>query len=292
MTQITPVTAPVLPSSRQTFFAPEWMHDSRQRVRIAVIGAGGTGGEVLDHLCRLHATLVALDHPGLHVTLLDGDTVSTSNVGRQRFSPMDVGANKAASLINRINLFYGLDWEGVPLYWTPDHSLPNFTISATDSAAVRHQIAAYGREAGNNRFAFRPVSGSTNLWLDFGNGEHDGQAILGHLQTDTAKDQVRLPHVIDLYPDMQDDPNDGPSCSVEEAIRQQAFGVNSALVSNAFATLVWPLFRKGQIDRHGLFMDVNEGSVNPLHVDPVAWELMGYTPAQGSAPRSHASSMS
>jgi len=89
---------------------------------------------------------------------------------------------------------------------------------------------------------------------------------------------VRLPHVIDLYPDMKDDPNDGPSCSVAEAIRQQAFAVNSTLVANAFATLIWPLFRKGAIDRHGLFMDVERGSVNPLHIDPVAWSVMGYSP--------------
>lgn len=77
---------------------------------------------------------------------------------------------------------------------------------------------------------------------------------------------------------MKDDPNDGPSCSVAEAIRQQAFAVNSTLVANAFATLIWPLFCKGAIDRHGLFLDVEQGSVNPLHIDPVAWSVMGYSP--------------
>lgn len=269
---INPLTNPG--ATRQRFLAPEWMMDARQPVSITLIGAGGTGGEVLDQLCRLHATLNALDHPGLNVTLYDGDDVSASNVGRQRFSPMEVGQNKAASLINRVNLFYGLAWEGVPLYWTPDDGVADLTISATDSAAVRHQIADYGR---TERRGWH-VQRSDKLWLDFGNGEHDGQAILGHLEPARGGESIRLPHVIDLYPDMKDDPNDGPSCSVEEAIRQQAFGVNSTLVANAFATLVWPLFRKGSIDRHGLFMDVEAGIINPLHVDTLEWQLMGYTP--------------
>lgn len=129
--------------------------------------------------------------------------------------------------------------------------------------------------------AARFVSTDDKLWLDFGNGQHDGQAVLGHLAPETYQGSIWLPHIIDLYPDMQDDPNDGPSCSAAEAIRQQAFGVNSALVANAFATLIWPLFRKGSIDRHGLFMDVAQGSVNPLHIDPIAWNLMGYSPASG-----------
>lgn len=267
--------------TRQTYYAPEWLF--RDRVRIAVIGAGGTGGEVVDNLCRLHATLVALEHPGLHVTLVDGDEVSASNVGRQRFSPMDVGTNKAVSLINRVNLFYGLDWEGAPLDWTPDMNLPKLTITATDSAALRHQVAACGQQE-TTRNPYGLYRHNDDLWLDFGNGQYDGQAILGHLNDLNDEDVVRLPHVIDLYPDMADDPNDGPSCSVEEAIRQQGFGVNGTLVHNAFASLVWPLFRHGKIKRHGLFMDAQAGSVNPLHIDPVEWAMMGYEPQHAGKP--------
>ncbi|MES1927421.1 PRTRC system ThiF family protein [Salinisphaera sp. T31B1] len=268
--------------TRQTFYAPEWLMNPHQAVEITVLGAGGTGGEVLDQLCRLHATLNALGHRGLHVTLYDGDTISASNVGRQRYSAMEIGENKAAAIISRINMFYGTAWEGVPLHWAPEAGLDRWVISATDSAAVRHQIAAYGAQQ-SHRITF---SNNRSLWLDFGNGEHTGQAILGHLHApqDFARDALRLPHVIDLFPEMQDDPNDGPSCSVEAAIRSQAFGINAALVTNAFATLVWPLFRTGAIDRHGLFIDVREGSVSPLRIDPLEWSLMGYDAAiEGTA---------
>ncbi|MFD2274263.1 ThiF family adenylyltransferase [Undibacterium arcticum] len=58
----------------------------QQKVRVAVIGAGGTGSQVLNGLVRLHLALLAFGHPGgLDVTLWDDDQVSEANVGRQSF---------------------------------------------------------------------------------------------------------------------------------------------------------------------------------------------------------------
>lgn len=260
--------------SRSTFIAPSWLIDAHRPVETTVIGAGGTGGEVLDQLCRLHATLVALGHAGLTVTLFDGDTVSPANVGRQRYSTLEVGQNKAVSIINRINLFYGLNWRAIPFHWQSQDPLGHLLITATDSAALRHEVARSERSDG---FRYQQ---DADLWLDFGNGQHDGQAVLGHRarsRRPSDREELRLPHIIDLYPDMADDPDAGPSCSVEAAIRQQAFGINSALVTNAFASLIWPLFRHGHIDRHGLFIDVATGQMTPLHIDPTEWAMLGYT---------------
>ncbi|MEQ9223924.1 MAG: PRTRC system ThiF family protein [Salinisphaeraceae bacterium] len=237
-------------------------------IRVCVIGAGGTGGEVLDQLCRLHMTLCALDHPGgLQVACFDGDDVSASNIGRQRFGRSDIGQNKAVTLVNRINLFYGLTWSAVPFHWSKDEmaSSCDLLITAVDSAAVRQEIAAH--------------HGGQCLWLDFGNGASSGQAILGEL----GKRVGRIPHVIDLFPDMADDPNDGPSCSVAEAIRSQGFGVNAALVTSAMGSLLWPLLRKGKLTIHGLFMDLDRGHINSLPVDPAQWALFGYEPAEPSS---------
>ena len=67
----------------------------RGQVSVALVGCGGVGSQVLTGLARLHKALVSLGHPGgLHVTAFDPDTVSESNVGRQLFSPADVGINK------------------------------------------------------------------------------------------------------------------------------------------------------------------------------------------------------
>ncbi|BDZ75013.1 hypothetical protein GCM10025856_27320 [Methylophaga marina] len=55
----------------------------QNRLKIAVVGVGGTGGEVMDALTRLDFGLKALGHPkGIHVTAFDADIVEPHNIGR------------------------------------------------------------------------------------------------------------------------------------------------------------------------------------------------------------------
>lgn len=57
----------------------------------------------------------AYGHPeGLHLTLLDRDVISPTNCVRQPFSQSEIGLSKSVVLANRLNLFWGLDWEGIP----------------------------------------------------------------------------------------------------------------------------------------------------------------------------------
>src|SRR5579859_6697303 len=94
-------------------------------IRILLLGAGGTGGEILHGLVRIHTMLIALDHPGgLEVTLMDGDTFSRWNVGRQRCYLSDIDHNKACVLIQRINIAYGLSWQALQSYWSPEDTRP------------------------------------------------------------------------------------------------------------------------------------------------------------------------
>ena len=105
--------------------------------------------------------LRALGHPGMQVTLADGDTVSESNPVRQSFSPSDVGLNKAEVLINRLNLLCGLAWEALPYYATAQTirtERPYLVISCVDSRKARAEIAKgilgesviYAVDAGNH----------------------------------------------------------------------------------------------------------------------------------------------
>ena len=80
-------------------------------VTVFVIGAGGTGSQVATGLARMSVALQALGHPGLHVTVFDPDTVTEANIGRQLFSGSELGLNKAAALVTRINRFFGFSWE-------------------------------------------------------------------------------------------------------------------------------------------------------------------------------------
>ena len=86
-----------------------------KKVRVTVVGCGGTGSAIAAGLPYLHQAMVALGHPhGLDVTLVDGDRISRTNCVRQPFSESEIGLHKAMVLATRSNLFWGLGWKGVP----------------------------------------------------------------------------------------------------------------------------------------------------------------------------------
>lgn len=255
-----------------TFHAPESL--ITRRLRIAVIGAGGTGSEMLDGLARLELAICALGHPGFDVTVYDGDTVSSTNILRQRFLPGDEGVNKAEVLVHRYNMFFGVNWTAVPRNLNakaiPARFNPDLLITCVDKAAVRSQLAAAYRRQ------YLPT-----LWLDTGNDSHQGQVILGHLGRVNAG-LLRLPNVLDLYPEIEmhaaDLDNDGPSCSAEESLSRQELPVNRA-VALAGYSLLWNLLRHGCLNHHGTFIDIRAGRTSPLMIDPDAWAMMGYAAA-------------
>ena len=124
---------------KRVHYTDSYLINPQHPVTVNLIGAGGTGSQVLTCLARLDITLRALGHPGLFVTLYDPDIVTESNIGRQLFSPSDMGLNKAQCLITRINNFFGNDWKAFPdiypviLKDTRRDNLANITITCTDN---------------------------------------------------------------------------------------------------------------------------------------------------------------
>ena len=83
---------------KKIHFTDRYLLNPRHPVTVFVIGAGGTGSQVITNLARMSMALQALGHPGLHVTVFDPDTVSQANIGRQLFSETELRLNKAVSL--------------------------------------------------------------------------------------------------------------------------------------------------------------------------------------------------
>tara|TARA_R110001583_G_scaffold180558_5_gene337653 strand:- start:562 stop:1371 length:810 start_codon:yes stop_codon:yes gene_type:complete len=250
------------------------------RVRVCLVGAGGTGSEMLDGLIKIHYALIHLGHQGLHVTVYDNDTVSATNVARQRFYPGDEGQSKSMLLVQRINLFYGLDWDARHALFFPEdsnsYSQYNLLVTCVDLAAVRGAIGQYSKQS-----YLSPM-----LWLDTGNGKSDGQYVLGDLGR-RAMGAIRLPNVTDLYPELLDaavtdalDNDDEPSCSVPEALSKQDLFVNKT-IATAACQLIYGLLRYGKISYHGGFVNLSEGMCSPLKVNEKVWASMGYINEEG-----------
>ena len=95
---------------RKIHYTDNYLLKPYHPVTVFIIGAGGTGSQVITNLARMDTALQASGHPGLHVTLFDPDTVTQANIGRQLFSETELGMNKAIAAVTRINRFFGTAW--------------------------------------------------------------------------------------------------------------------------------------------------------------------------------------
>ncbi len=271
-----------------------------REVRVLVVGCGGNGSAIIGGLPYLHLSMLAQGHPyGLSVTVMDGDTISPFNSVRQPFTRSEIGLNKAIVLVNRINLFWGLDWQAIPQALTAQtlapsyagygepHLRPDIVIGCVDSHAARAIIAQ--STAGFSRVGYL---------LDLGNSASTGQSVLGEPQNERNKrSRTRLRTVAELYPEVADpalEDDNEPSCSAIEALSRQECFVNGVLAQHALALLA-RLFRYGEISYHGGFINLATGATSVLRVDPACWKRIRKTRARNnsgarSAPGTHQAS--
>jgi PRTRC genetic system ThiF family protein len=256
---------------------------SGQPLRVLIVGAGGNGSAVLLGLPYLHQAMKVWGHAGgLHVMLADGDLVSKTNCIRQPFASADVGLNKAVVLINRVNLFWGLQWQAHPEYFHKDSLRTNSTgphliIGCVDTRAARQAIVS----------AVTRGNDSTVYWLDLGNNASSGQYVLGQpLNAVNRRNAIRLRTVAELYPEIVDaeageDPL--PSCSAAEALERQEPFINQVLATSALAMLA-RLFRYGTLTHHGAFYNASTGRMSAVPCDPDLWKKIQRSTYRTSLP--------
>ena len=239
----------------------------RRRVRILVVGCGGTGSAIAAGLPYLQHALIANGHPGgLHVTLMDGDTISPTNCVRQAFSRSETGLHKVVVMVNRLNIFWGFDWEAVPAHFGPQDKIEraDIVIGCVDTQAARAAIQA--ATTGDSRVEYT---------LDLGNTADSGQFILGEpLNEVNRRSRTRLRTVAELYPKIVDprlDDEGQPSCSAAESLEKQEPFVNQTLAQHALA-LLGRLFRYGSISYHGGFVSLVSGTCAPMRIEPKTWK--------------------
>lgn len=256
-------------------------HLRRQRtIRVVVIGCGGNGSVIAMGLPYIHQALLLAGHPGgMDVTLIDGDVVSPSNCIRQPFSHAEVGLSKAAVLVSRINLFWGLQWTAIPENVSKSQRVgeADLVISCVDTRSARAEIQAM-------------VGGCAGVtyWLDLGNGADGGQFVLGQpLNRRNPRRAARLRTVGELFPEIADTAlaeDAAPSCSAFEALERQAPFLNQTLASSALALLA-QLFRYGTLDIHGAFVSTLHQRTQPLDLNSRSWhQTRGQTAARRGAP--------
>jgi PRTRC genetic system ThiF family protein len=228
-------------------------------VNVAVIGAGGNGSEVMDALVKMHYAMLCLGHDkGLNITLIDDDTVSESNIIRQRFWPHEVGQAKSTTLIHKNNLMFGTKWRSIEDQYPLNDETgldfdPDIVISCVDNIKARKAIS----------LGFKDIE-TEALWLDLGNTKSTGQVVLGHLGIPSAD---RIDNVIDMYPQLLTavDKENQASCSSAESISRQDLLVNPKM-ANAAINLLWQLLRKRELSHNGIIVDLENLTESPIPI--------------------------
>ena len=228
-------------------------------IRILVVGCGGNGSAIASGLPYLHQALLAFGHPGgLQVTLVDPDTVSETNCVRQPFCRTEIGFPKAIVLAHRINLFWGLNWQGMQaqIQQVAKNAEVDLVIGCVDTRKARRAIDKW------------VLKSRVLYWLDLGNNASSGQFILGQPKNSAnkRKGKCRLPTVTELFPEIaapgqKDD--DQPSCSAAEALTRQEPFINQNLAYQALGMLT-RLLRHGALTYHGGFCNLSTGQVVPI----------------------------
>jgi len=249
-------------------YTESYLLNPEHPITVGLVGVGGTGSQMLNNLGRIHVALLALGHPGLHVTAYDNDVVTEANLGRQLFTRGELDINKAVALITRVNRFYGLQWNAKPSLFDTTDIEHNIIITCVDKVLIRNQIGQiYEHETIKGR-----AEEKNYYWMDLGNTKDVGQVIIGTNgmidQPKKTKDTVAfLPNITKLFENLEEheSSDDTPSCSLAEALTKQDLFVNSLLAQYG-ANLIWKMFRELRLEHHGVFMNLKTLTTNPIKV--------------------------
>ena len=110
-------------------------------------------------------------------------------------------------------------------------------------------------------------------WMDFGNTQTSGQVVLGTVPKKIKQPASQLYETVGSlkvitrlvkYARVKEE-DSGPSCSLAEALEKQDLFINSTLAQLG-CDILWKMFRKGMIEHHGVFLNLETMKVNPIMV--------------------------
>ncbi|MDN5697738.1 MAG: ThiF family adenylyltransferase [Rubrobacter sp.] len=264
---------------------------------VVVVGAGGTGGVLIQQLCRLLYGIADLsdrarDAPRLpgdedeeefdpyaagapELIIVDGDNVEPSNLRRQFFIDTDAHKTKAIVLAERYSAAFGLAVSAYPHYLTPEISkddleevLParSVVVGAVDNAATRcflhERLDTYSDvvylDSGNA--GIPATGGERSSELDAGEAGYDGQVVCG-ARMDHHK---VLPFPAEVFPDLIDveDPEDRLPTDIpcgEVIVSNPQRQVTNVYAATVLLSYLTPILTEGVVPNSLTFFDARKG---------------------------------
>lgn len=271
---------------------------ARPPERIVLIGAGGTGGTLLQSLCRLlysmdelaaraRAAPPLLDDEGAFenldayhqgappLTIIDGDTVEPYNVRRQLFVEADAKKKKALVLAGRYSAAFGIDVGSYPDYLSPEiqkrelqEIIPeeSVVIGAVDNAATRrllHERLSTYRDvvyldSGNAGVPAAP-DGRVHELASTEAG-YDGQVVCGA----RVDHEQTLPFPAEVFPDLieVEDPDDRLPTDIpcgEAMVSNPQRLITNVQAAAVLLSYLTPILTEGLVPNSMTFFDARKG---------------------------------
>lgn len=243
----------------KVYVVPNYIQNPIDPIKIVIIGCGGTGSEFARRLARIAYISDKVHNNALQVTIMDPDTVSVANMGRQLFFKADEHRYKSDIMVERINRSYGLGWNSIPQTHRKLAGWGNIIITCVDSALARREIAFTLRSVFSQKAQRREWG--TYLWIDTGNDFNRGNVIMTGF-ADINK--TKLPDPLDIFGEINDT-EDTPSCSLAEAIGKQHPMIND-MVALLAADLLLEVLTKSYIDKSGYFVDMETKAISTIPI--------------------------
>ena len=247
-------------------------------ITVNLIGAGGTGSQVLTALARMNHALTELNHAGLSVRLWDDDVITEANLGRQLFAESELELYKSVALINRVNRFFGTNWKAETQKFEKNglgklksNMKSEIYISCVDSVKSRFDIAEILNELKIDKGYYR---NQCKYWIDFGNSQFTGQVLLSTIgnikQPNSEKYETveNLPFITEEFGELlkiSEAEDNTPSCSLAEALEKQDLFINSSLAQMG-SSLLWSLFSNGLTENRGFFLNLKNFHSKPINL--------------------------
>jgi len=242
--------------------------------KLVIVGCGGTGGYLIPKLFRHIHTIPELA-TNLEIFLVDDDIVEEKNIGRQNFSPQDVGHPKARIMAMRYGATFGLkvrylveraDKGTYEDIWKNSGNM--LIIDTVDNNKAREQIHLFIQD---QNYYMRKYLG----WISAGNSQNDGQIVVFPFsQNNNDMDYKRT--VVDVWPDQFTEEvfeeerarEEEANCAINAQVNPQSMAAN-----DTSATVIYNVcheaIHQGSIEHDIIFFTTfNEINKIPCGEDP------------------------
>ena len=257
------------------------------KIKIYIIGAGGTGSFAAPALARLAFELQSRGK-AVDLTIIDPDRVEPGNIPRSNFCAAEIDRFKAQTLAERLSLAWGLeigyacenlDYEK---HVKPGrNSFKEMTILAgcVDNHLARREIHHILKEC-------EPYSSNdapNTWWVDGGNGKSSGQVLIGSTtKRDSAASHFttaaicrKLPAPSLVHPELLEDQeiparrdlSTDTSCPEMVRLGDQSLNINQR-VAVEINEILTALLLTNSLKRFAAYFDLESGTSRSLYCTP------------------------